>query len=66
MKAKVDRRTRRRRTAELLGFASLRREIEGFWTDPRNRKGSTWMEHQDINEVMLVTSLSPDSFLSVQ
>ncbi len=55
----------RRRTDEIIRFEPIGTEIERFWTDPSNQKGSTWINHQDINAVMLVTSLAPDSFLSV-
>jgi hypothetical protein len=37
--------------------------LTAFWRDaPR---GSTWAEHEDINEVMLATSLLPHGFLSL-
>jgi len=38
-------------------------EIEAFWRDPEHQRVTTWTEHQDINEVMLATSLAPDGFL---
>lgn len=49
----------------LMHFISLREEIEAFWRDPDHQKTSTWMEHQDINEVMLATTLAPDGFLEL-
>jgi len=49
----------------ILGFAHFIRTIEDFWLDPVNRRAGTWMEHRDINEVMLATSLAPEGFLSV-
>jgi len=30
---------------------------------PEYRRSSTWIEHADINDVMLATSLVPDGFL---
>ncbi len=39
--------------------------IEAFWLDPRNRKSSTWRDHQAINSVMLVTSLIPGGYLNI-
>ena len=44
-------------------YLSLRDEIDGFWLQPEHRTTRTWMEHVDINDVMLVTSLLPDGFL---
>jgi len=41
----------------------LRSKIESFWLDPKNRATSTWLDHADINDVMLATSLVPDGFL---
>jgi len=38
-------------------------EIEAFWRNPEHQQSTTWIEHQDINEVMLATSLVPDGFL---
>ena len=49
--------------AQLDGFAHLRREIETFWLIPENRNVRSWIDHADINDVMLATSLSPDGFL---
>jgi hypothetical protein len=37
--------------------------IERFWSTPVNQEVSTWVEHQDINSVMLATSLAPDGYL---
>lgn len=48
------------------GFAQLlrvREAIVAFWADPVHRGVVTYREHQDINDVMLATSLSPDGFL---
>jgi hypothetical protein len=50
---------------ELMEYVPLREEIEQFWMDDGNRKSSTWIEHQEINMVMLATSLAPDRFLMV-
>jgi hypothetical protein len=51
--------------AEPARFLPLAERIESFWSDPANRRASTWIEHRDINEVMLATSLSPDGYLRV-
>jgi hypothetical protein len=47
----------------LMQYLPLRDEIEEFWRDPEQQRAASWMEHQDINEVMLATSLAPDGFL---
>jgi hypothetical protein len=39
--------------------------IEQFWMDPVNRKSRLWIEHREINLVMLATSLDPQGFLSI-
>ncbi|MGD9082806.1 MAG: hypothetical protein PVJ50_06225 [Desulfobacterales bacterium] len=39
--------------------------IEKFWLDPKNRRAKSWTEHQDINSVMLATSLAPDGYLKL-
>jgi hypothetical protein len=44
-------------TPSLRPFLPLRGEIESFWLDPVHRANSTWLEHEDINDVMLATSL---------
>jgi hypothetical protein len=38
--------------------------IEKFWLESTNRKAGTWIEHRDINMVMLATSLAPDGYLT--
>ena len=47
----------------LMQYLPLRDEIEAFWRNPEQQRATTWTEHQDINEVMLATSLAPDGFL---
>ena len=37
-------------------------DIEAFWLEPRHRETRTWLEHRDINEVMLATSLVPEGY----
>jgi hypothetical protein len=53
------------RIEELMEFVPLREEIEQFWMDEGNRQSSTWIEHQEINMVMLATSLAPGRFLTI-
>ena len=47
----------------LMQYLPLRDEIESTWRDPEQQRAAIWIEHQDINEVMLATSLAPDGFL---
>lgn len=48
---------------DLDQLARVRRDIEGFWIYPGNRAAQSWMDHEDINDVMLATSLAPAGFL---
>jgi hypothetical protein len=41
----------------------LAAQIRSFWLDPEHRRSATWSEHEDINEVMLATSLTPEGYL---
>jgi hypothetical protein len=45
------------------GWKALRERIVSFWNAPENRRNATFLEHRDINEVMLATSLVPDGYL---
>ena len=49
----------------LMQYMPLCEAIEVFWLEPRAQASDTWREHLDINTVMLVTSLAPDRYLSV-
>ena len=51
------------RIASLLRYLPLREDIESFWLQPNHRRVDSWLDHQDINEVMLATSLAPEGFL---
>jgi hypothetical protein len=51
--------------ARLERFAALRSDIEAFWDRPESRDTQLWVEHVDINEVMLATSLAPDGYLTL-
>ncbi|MEM1582809.1 MAG: hypothetical protein QXK89_09935 [Candidatus Bathyarchaeia archaeon] len=50
---------------DLSGYIWLSNEIDRFWLSPKNRESRTWLEHRDINTVMLATSLIPDAFLGI-
>jgi hypothetical protein len=48
---------------QLARYLPLRTEIEAFWLQAEHRRVATWLEHEDINDVMLATSLAPSGFL---
>ena len=50
---------------ELASYLPLCGYIEDFWLESENRKSATWIEHLDINSVMLATSLDADGYLSI-
>jgi len=52
-------------TRSLMRLAPLAEIIEAFWLEPANRKTQSWMEHGDINMVMLATSLAPDGYVTL-
>ena len=54
----------RSKIKSLSGYNGLIVEIENFWKDSNNRESSTWIDHRDINMVMLATSLAPGGFLT--
>jgi hypothetical protein len=49
----------------VIRYVPMGETIEKFWLESTNRKASTWTEHQDINMVMLATSLAPDGYLTL-
>ena len=50
---------------ELEMYVPLGLAVEEFWRNPNNRQATSWLEHLDINSVMLATSLLPDEFLAL-
>ena len=50
----------------LASHVALGAVIESFWLDSEHRQAQTWSEHRDINDVMLATSLIPESYLILQ
>ena len=46
-------------------FSSVAQDIEAFWLTPSHQQQPTWLEHHDINSVMLATSLLSASFLEI-
>jgi len=53
-----------RQLDQLSRFLPLRAELEQFWRTPAHREVDTWREHENINDVMLATTLTPTGFLS--
>ena len=51
------------RLEALAGYTGLRDQLENFWRNPDNQRVDTWLEHRDINEVMLATTLAPQGVL---
>lgn len=49
----------------LSRFSPMYDSIKEFWLEPEHRSTHTWVEHADINNVMLATCLAPDSFLTI-
>jgi len=49
----------------LARYLPLRAEIEAFWLQTEHRQVDSWLEHADINDVMLATSLHPQGFLVI-
>lgn len=47
----------------LDAFRPLGERIISFWLEADNQSGRTWTEHEDINSVMLATTLVPSGFL---
>jgi len=52
--------------AQLIRLAPIRADIEAFWLESAHRRGPSWREHEDINDVMLATTLLPDGFLALR
>jgi len=46
-------------------YRSLAEKVENYWLAERNQEAETWREHEEINMVMLATSLAPEQFLQV-
>jgi hypothetical protein len=59
--------SRDRKILDRVVFASkIGRQIEQFWLRPESRSAIGWVDHVDINEVMLATSLAPEGFLGIE
>jgi hypothetical protein len=53
----------RARLQALMPYAPMGETITSFWRDPGHQTSRTWVEHRDINEVMLATGLAPEGYL---
>jgi hypothetical protein len=51
---------------QLARFVPLRDEIESFWLHPEHRRTAAWLEHANINDVMLATSLAPAGYTTLR
>jgi hypothetical protein len=49
----------------LTAYVPLYETIEMFWLERANQETDSWVEHRDINMVMLATSLAPDGYLTI-
>lgn len=54
-----------RELAKVIQFAPAAKGIEAFWRSPEHRLAATWLDHIDINSVMLASSLLPRQFLLI-
>lgn len=54
-----------RQVEELRASLPMRSAITAFWLDPANRRSPTWLEHEDINTVMLATAVAPAGYLDL-
>ena len=64
-KPKISGKSLENRLNELDNYTYLAETIEKFWLDENNRKTRNWVEHKDINTVMLGTALAPNGFLKI-
>jgi len=53
------------RLERLMNYVPLIDRIEDFWLELANRSSQAWKEHEDINAVMLATSLAPEGYLAL-
>ncbi|MCK4834049.1 MAG: hypothetical protein KAT12_04700 [Gammaproteobacteria bacterium] len=51
--------------SKLIRFHRIKEFSESFWLEPEHRSVNSWLEHADINNVMLATCLAPDSYLKI-
>jgi hypothetical protein len=49
----------------LMAYVPLHKTIEMVWLERANQESDSWVEHRDINRVMLATSLAPNRYLTI-
>ena len=54
-----------RLVVDFIDYMPIREKIQQFWLDRKNREIGTWIDHREINMVMLATSLAPGGFLMI-
>lgn len=52
--------------APLLAHRPLADRLTAFWLDRRHQATPTWLDHEDINEVMLATAIAPGGYLELK
>ena len=52
------------RLSLLSRFHIINEFIENFWLQPEHRSVDSWLEHVDINNVMLATCMAPGGYLN--
>jgi hypothetical protein len=50
---------------ELAQFDRVRESIKSFWLDGDHRRSRSYRDHEDINDVMLATSVAPTGLLQL-
>jgi hypothetical protein len=48
----------------LSQFCPISKLINDFWAEPKHHLAHSWLNHEDINTVMFITSLAPETYLS--
>jgi hypothetical protein len=49
----------------LMQYTEVIEVIEDFWLKSTSREAKSWVDHRDINMIMLMTSQAPDGFLTI-
>lgn len=63
-RSRTDRRSTIAIHEQLVRHAPIAAEIAEFWLEPEHRQNRTWLDHADINDVMLASSLVPAGVLT--
>jgi hypothetical protein len=50
--------------SKLTRFNRINEFIESFWLQPEHQSVDSWLQHADINNVTLATSMAPDGYLN--